>query len=57
MNTRIHQGTALAGFALGEIVTLPAPAEFDHWTTFENARKALSPQLSRSVPALRYLEA
>lgn len=48
---------ALAGLAQGEIVTIPALAELDHWTTFENARKALSPQLSRSVPALRYLEA
>ncbi|WP_170948708.1 hypothetical protein [Pseudomonas sp. Irchel 3A7] len=57
MNTRIHQGSALAGRAREEIVTLPAPAELDHWTTFENARKARSPQLSRSVPALRYLEA
>ncbi|MDH4566330.1 SDR family oxidoreductase [Pseudomonas sp. BN414] len=48
---------ALAGLAQGEIVTIPALAELDDWTTLENARKALSPQLSRSAPAPRYLDA
>ena len=45
---------ALAGLAQGEVVTIPALAELDDWTSFEDARKALSPKLSRSVPAPRY---
>ena len=45
---------AMAGLAQGEVVTIPPLAELEDWTSFENARKALSPKLSRSTPAPRY---
>ena len=45
---------ALSGLAQGESVTIPALADLSDWTTFDQARKALSPKLSRSVPAARY---
>ena len=45
---------ALSGLAQGEGVTIPALADLSDWTAFDQARKALSPKLSRSVPAARY---
>lgn len=45
---------ALAGLAQGEVVTIPALAESEDWTSFENARRSMAPKLSRSVPAQRY---
>ncbi|RDZ27313.1 SDR family NAD(P)-dependent oxidoreductase [Lysobacter silvisoli] len=45
---------ALSGLAQGEQVTIPSLAELSDWTAFDQARKALSPKLSRSVPAARY---
>ncbi|GAB3090275.1 SDR family NAD(P)-dependent oxidoreductase [Lysobacter terrae] len=45
---------ALAGLAQGESVTIPALPDLDDWNTFEQARRALGPGLSRSVPADRY---
>jgi hypothetical protein len=48
---------ALAGLAQGESVTIPALPDLDDWNTFEQARRALGPGLSRSVPADRYLAA
>jgi short-subunit dehydrogenase len=45
---------SLAGLEQGEVVTLPALPELADWNTFEGARKALAPNLSRSTPAERY---
>jgi short-subunit dehydrogenase len=45
---------ALAGLKLGEVVTIPSLPDRADWDTFESARKALAPGLSRSTPAARY---
>jgi uncharacterized protein len=45
---------SLAGLEQGELVTIPALPELADWDTFESARKALAPNLSRSAPAERY---
>ncbi len=45
---------AMAGLAQGELVTIPSLPEQSDWTAFEQARKALAPKLSRSMPAARY---
>lgn len=45
--------SALAGFDLGEVVTIPALPDGD-WQAFDAARRALAPKLSNSVPAKRY---
>jgi uncharacterized protein len=45
---------ALAGFDLGETVTVPSLPESSDWETFEARRLVLQPKLSRSVPAERY---
>jgi uncharacterized protein len=47
---------ALAGLDLGELVTIPALPEQSLWDAFEDARKALMPNLSRSAPAARYAD-
>ena len=47
---------ALSGLDAGEAVTIPSLPFVSAWTAFENARHALGPMLSRSVPAARYLE-
>ena len=46
---------ALAGLKQGEVVTIPSLPDRADWDTFESARKALGPGLSRSTPAARYL--
>jgi len=45
---------ALAGFDLGEFVTIPALPNVEDWQELEAARLVLQPNLSRSRPALRY---
>ncbi|ODN71528.1 SDR family NAD(P)-dependent oxidoreductase [Methylobrevis pamukkalensis] len=45
---------ALAGLALGEIVTIPALPDAAEWTALTEARARLQPNLSRSRPADRY---
>ncbi|MDR6759446.1 short-subunit dehydrogenase [Mycoplana sp. BE70] len=45
---------ALAGFDLGEAITIPALPELADWEAYEVARQKLMPQLSRSAPAARY---
>lgn len=45
---------ALAGFDLGEAVTVPSLPESADWDNFEANRRVLQPKLSRSVPADRY---
>ncbi|WP_454832560.1 SDR family NAD(P)-dependent oxidoreductase [Pseudoxanthomonas wuyuanensis] len=45
---------ALAGLAQGELVTIPSLPDIADWNAFDQARKALGPVLSLSVPAPRY---
>lgn len=46
---------ALAGFDLGEVITIPSLPNIEDWQAAENARKALAPNLSHTTPASRYL--
>lgn len=48
---------ALAGLDQGELVTIPSLSEKADWETFEAARFALGPNLSRNRPASRYTTA
>ena len=45
---------ALAGFDQEEFVTIPALPDAGQWETYEAARQALMPNLSRAEPAPRY---
>lgn len=45
---------ALAGLDLGELVTIPSLPDIADWNQYEADRLALSPNLSRNTPALRY---
>ncbi|MBB4188645.1 SDR family NAD(P)-dependent oxidoreductase [Sinorhizobium terangae] len=45
---------ALAGFDMGERITIPALPDAADWDAYEAARQKLMPNLSRSVPAARY---
>lgn len=45
---------ALAGFDLGEHVTIPSLPDAADWETYEAARQKLMPNLSLRVPAARY---
>jgi len=45
---------ALAGLDQGELVTIPSLPDVADWEAYENARHALMPNLSRSLPAARY---
>lgn len=45
---------ALAGLDQGELVTLPSLPDLDDWSRFDDARKALKPNLSHVKPAPRY---
>ncbi|MFJ9151648.1 SDR family NAD(P)-dependent oxidoreductase [Streptomyces sp. NPDC102270] len=45
---------ALAGLDAGEPVTIPSLPQIGDWESFEKARQALVPNLSRRVPADRY---
>lgn len=45
---------ALAGLDQGEIVTIPSLPDIAEWDGFEAARRAMSGNLSRTVPARRY---
>jgi short-subunit dehydrogenase len=45
---------ALAGFDLGETITVPSLPESSDWDSFEASRLGLQPKLSRSIPAHRY---
>lgn len=47
---------ALAGLDAGEAVTIPSLPFVSDWDAFESARHALGPNLSRRVPAARYLQ-
>ncbi|NWD71056.1 SDR family oxidoreductase [Pseudomonas gingeri] len=54
MNSDDLVDAALAGLALGEVVTIPSLPEIADWQAFEQARQALKPNLSHTVPAARY---
>ena len=45
---------ALAGLDRGEFVTIPALPDAGQWESYEAARQALMPNLSRAEPAERY---
>src|SRR5262249_46288602 len=45
---------ALAGLDQGEFVTIPALPDAGQWQSYEGARQALMPNLSRAEPAARY---
>src|SRR5215470_10879807 len=45
---------ALSGLDQGELVTIPALPDAGQWQTYETARQALLPNLSRREPAARY---
>ncbi len=45
---------ALAGFDLGERITIPSLPDARDWEAYEAARQKLMPSLSRSAPAARY---
>jgi short-subunit dehydrogenase len=46
---------ALSGFDRGELVTIPSLHDGAKWDAFEAARQAMSPELSASTPAARYV--
>lgn len=46
---------ALVGLDRGETVTLPSLHAAEAWDAYENARRAMAPQLSSNTPAPRYL--
>jgi len=45
---------ALAGLDAGEVFTVPSLPDVVDWNTFEQARRALGPNLSKNKPAARY---
>ncbi len=45
---------ALAGLDQKELITIPSLPNADDWKTFEAARLALAPNLSKTHPAARY---
>ena len=54
MNADDLVDAALAGFDLGEFVTVPSLPDIADWNAYEAARQALRPNLSRAKPAGRY---
>jgi len=48
---------ALAGLDQGELITIPSLHAIETWQAYEDARRAMSGQLSRNVPAPRYATA
>ncbi|WP_216841107.1 SDR family oxidoreductase [Acidobacterium sp. S8] len=48
---------AIAGFELGETITIPSLPDVADWETYEAARQNLIPKLSLSCPAGRYMSA
>jgi uncharacterized protein len=54
MTTEDMVDASLAGLDQGEIVTIPALPELAEWTSYEEARRAMSGRLSNTLPAKRY---
>lgn len=44
---------ALAGLDLGELITIPSLPDAQEWDSYDAARKALGPKLSRTHAASR----
>jgi len=57
MNAEDMVEAAIAGFELGETITIPSLPDLADWETFEAARHNLIPKLSLSSPAGRYVSA
>jgi short-subunit dehydrogenase len=57
MRTDDMVDAALAGFAAGELVTIPSLHAGEQWTQFEAARRELSGLFGNSAPAARYAAA
>ena len=45
---------SLAGLDQGELITIPSMPNVSDWEKFDEARKALDPNLSRNHSAARY---
>jgi len=45
---------ALSGYDQGELVTIPSLPDIEAWHRFDEARRAMAPELSRDVAADRY---
>jgi uncharacterized protein len=45
---------ALAGYDLGELVTIPSLPDIEEWKRYDEARRSMVPELSRNVAADRY---
>ena len=54
MSTEDAVDAALAGFDQGELITLPSLPDAADWQAYEDARRALLPNLSRAEPAARF---
>jgi short-subunit dehydrogenase len=54
MRTEDLVDAAFVGFDRGELVTIPPLESLADWNTYETARQAMLPNLSRDVPATRY---
>src|SRR5262249_20180070 len=54
MNASDMVDAAIAGFDLGELVTIPSLPDIADWKDYETARQNLIPKLSLSSPAARY---
>ena len=54
MSAEAMVDAALAGLALGEVVTIPSLPDIADWDAFESTRRALTPKLSLATPAARY---
>jgi uncharacterized protein len=57
MNADDMVEAAIAGFELGEEITIPSLSDVADWETYEAARQNLIPKLSLSSPAGRYMSA
>ena len=57
MSAEAMVDAALAGFDLGEVVTIPPLQDGAKWTAYEASRVALSKQLMNAKPGARYLPA
>jgi short-subunit dehydrogenase len=54
MNAEEMVDAALAGFDVGELVTIPALPDEVEWQAYEGLRQKMTPNLSNSRPAMRY---
>lgn len=54
MSTEDMVDASLVGLDQGEFVTIPALPDAGQWQTYEAARQAMMPNLSRANPAARY---